>query len=172
MGMLEFDATLSVGDALNAVLLVTAGVGILLTYGQLRTTHKTTRATFLMDLFSALYRDAEVMGAFYKVEYGEFVYDPQTFHGSEDERKLDRLLNLAELVCQLHAKGIITQGEMAFFEYWLVRLYENTEVRKYIEFLREWEREARLPTLFSALEAYCNRRAGLQRQRHVADDPR
>jgi hypothetical protein len=50
--MFEFLNTLSVADKINALLLITALIGIFLTYGQTRHTYKTQKAAFFKDLYS------------------------------------------------------------------------------------------------------------------------
>jgi hypothetical protein len=85
-------------------------------------------------LYSTLVSDPDIGEAYYLIEYGGFNYD-SSFHGSDLERKVDRLLGCADLVAELHMQSIISHREMAFFNYRFRRLGADPSVRRYLEFL-------------------------------------
>jgi len=128
---------MTIPDYINAGLLFTAVLGIALTYWQVRSSAKTQRASFLKDLYLAITSDVGICEAYYKIEYGKFVYD-KNFHGSDLEPKLDRLLAFADVICEMHDQGVISEREMKFFEYRFRRLGADADVNGYLDFLRQF----------------------------------
>lgn len=124
----------SVADLINMVLLCVTTGGVFAAFRQLKASAKAQRATFLKDLYMQLRTDDAVAEAFYLIEYSEFEYD-RNFHGSSLERKVDRLLTLIDLVCEMHDQKIISKREMEFFEYQFSRVASDSAVREYLEFL-------------------------------------
>ncbi len=109
-----------------------------------------------------MYSDPDVREAFYQVEYGEFVYD-QSFHGSQTERKIDRLMSFVDLVCDLYAQGIITEHEMRFFKYEFTRIHQNRNVQGYLEFLKDFYERVGTDTMpFPSFVSYCEKVARRQ----------
>ena len=131
-----FDLSMwSTADRINAALLVVAIVAILLTWWQARAGAKTQRASFLRDLYGTINSDEGIREAFYSIEYGNFIYDAD-FHGSEQERNVDRLLSFVDLICELHRRGVLTRREMQFFEYRFRRVAADQHVQAYLAFLK------------------------------------
>jgi len=128
---------LTTGDAVNIGLLIVAIVGIGLTYWQVRTGVHTQRAQFLKDLYSTLVSDPDIGEAFYLIEYGRFKYGPD-FHGSPLEPKIDRLLAFVDLVAEMHLQKVISDREMEFFQYRFCRLFGDSGVKAYLEFLSQF----------------------------------
>ena len=135
--MLHFQNTFSVSDLINGFLLIIAVIGIFFTYSQIRQSYKTQKATFLKDLYLMKYGNPQLAEAFYKIEYSKFVYD-EHFHGSKEEAIIDYLLSFADLVCDLYDQAILTEHEMDFFKYEFVRIYQNDNVKRYLEFLTKF----------------------------------
>jgi hypothetical protein len=121
-------------DITNTALLAVAVIGIVLTFWQVRKSTKTQRAQFLKDLYSTIVTDQDICDAVYKIEYSEFVYD-STFHGSEFERKLDRLLAFLDLVSELYRRREISKQDTMFFRYHFLRVFGDPEVQSYLEFI-------------------------------------
>src|SRR5262245_1523345 len=127
--------SMTTGDWINAALLLAALIAIGVTYWQVRAGAATQRAAFLKDLYSTFASDADMCDAYYQIEYGQFSYGPD-FHRSPLERKVDRLLAFADLVCELHAQNVISEREMEFFRYRFLRLVRDSGIQQYLEFLR------------------------------------
>lgn len=128
---------LTVSEWINALLLLVTALGVFAATGQLRVTAKTQRAVFLKDLYWRMRSDPDVQAAYYMIEYDQFRYDDK-FHGSEDEPKVDRLLTLFDLVCELYWQGALTRRDMMFFTYQLRRVYNNSGVQNYLSFLERF----------------------------------
>jgi hypothetical protein len=128
---------MSLADKINSALLLVTALGVLAAFWQIRVGARAQRATFLKDLYMQLRSDPAVAEAFYKIEYGEFKYGPE-FHGSEFEPKMDRLLTLVDLVCEMRAQRIMSKREMSFFIYQFNRVAKDQNVREYLKFLNEF----------------------------------
>lgn len=141
-------------DWLTLGLVLATALGVAAAFFQLRAAAHTQRATFLKDLYMQLRTDPDITAAFYKIEYGEFVYSAD-FHNSSLEPKLDRLLTLIDLVCELRAQDIITDREMSFFEYEFGRVAQDSGVQAYLRFLNRWYLENDLTRRpFEAFQAH------------------
>lgn len=125
---------LSASEWINALLLLATVLGVLAATRQLRMTAKTQRAVFLKDLYWRMRSDPDVQAAYYMIEYDQFSYD-DTFHGSEYEPKVDRLLTLFDLVCELYWQSALTKKDMMFFAYQMQRVYCNQDIQNYLSFL-------------------------------------
>ena len=145
---------LSAADKINTALLLVTALGVLAAFWQIRAGARAQRATFLKDLYLQLRTDADVARAFYLIEYDEFIYD-HNFHGSELEPKIDRLLTLIDLVCEMRSQGVISKREMNFFDYQFGRVDRNEGIRSYLAFLNGfYERQGMARKPFSAFQTY------------------
>ena len=73
---------------------------------------------------------------FRKIEYNKLEWSPE-FHGSVDQENLVRLLSLLELIARLESLGLVEFSDInELFGYYVVRVYENEAVQKYLHFLR------------------------------------
>ena len=145
---------LTLADKINTALLLVTALGVLAAFWQIRAGARAQRATFLKDLYMQLRTDSEVAYAFYLIEYSEFKYDA-TFHGSDVEPKIDRLLTLIDLVCEMRAQCVITKREMNFFVYQFNRVAQDQNIQNYLRFLNGFYSQNginRKP--FSAFQAY------------------
>ena len=64
---------------------------------QLRLAAIRKRAEFIVSVFNQFITDTESSQAFYDVEYDRLKYD-ESFHGSPEEKRLDRLLYYFEKI--------------------------------------------------------------------------
>jgi hypothetical protein len=153
--MKELISSIQVNDLINVLLLLTAVVGIFLTYWQTRLNARTNKAAFFKDLYSTMFRDPIIRKAFYQIEYDKFIYD-DSFHGSENEQLIDRLLSFSDLVCDLYFQKIISKHEMDFFKYEFIRVYQDEEIQKYLTFLKNFYLENQFGTVpFPSYIKYC-----------------
>ena len=145
---------ISLADKINSALLLVTALGVLAAFWQIRTGARAQRAAFLKDLYMQMRSDTAVAEAFYMIEYGEFKYGPD-FHGSEIEPKIDRLLTLVDLVCEMRAQRIMTKREMSFFEYQFSRVAQDKSVQAYLKFLNQFYVDNGLNKKpFAAFQAY------------------
>jgi len=158
---MQFGNTISIADIINAILLMVAVLGICFTYREAKQTRKTQKATFFKDLYSTMYSDPDIRKAYYQIEYGEFTYS-DSFHGSKMEPLIDRLLSFADLVCYLYDQKMLTENEMVFFKYEFIRIYVDTNVKNYLQFLEDFYQKNKTGTKpFPSYVSYCSQYAVL-----------
>ena len=106
---------------------------------QTRRTNQQTRATMIVNGLKDFIDDAEGQEAFYAIEYGRFAYD-ESFHGSEIERRVDKLLRLFSNIALLWDARLLSTKDVAPFSYYFLRVHRNDEVKKYLAFMADWTR--------------------------------
>jgi membrane-associated PAP2 superfamily phosphatase len=144
----------SLADKINTALLLVTALSVAAAFWQIRTAAVAQRATFLKDLYMQLKSDEAVAEAFYLIEYAKFTYD-STFHGSPLEKKVDRLLTLIDLVCEMRGLGVISKREMEFFRYQFLRVATDPAIRQYLSFLDSFYRSVGVDRrAFPAFQAF------------------
>jgi len=98
------------GNAVLAALGLLGLVSVLLAYRQLKEGQRAqreqasaTRARFVLDLNQEFLSNEAEREFFYRLDYKDFVFNPDTFAQSNDERQLDRLLYKLSYVGKLLA---------------------------------------------------------------------
>jgi hypothetical protein len=153
--MFQFQYTISLADIINGFLLVVATIGIFLTLYQIKQSNKTRRATFFKELYSTMYSDSDVTQGYYLIDHGKFKYS-DSFHHSDEEKPIDRLLTFIDLLCYLRKQDLITESEIRYFEYELTRVYQNKEIQRYLEVVQRSYQDFGCETPpFSSFVWYC-----------------
>lgn len=157
MNMFQFHSTVSIADMTNIVLLIVAIIGIFFTYYQIKQGFKTQRAIFFKELYLTLFSDEVIRKAFYQIEYDHFVYDA-SFHGSPSKKAIERLLSFVDLVCEIYAQKFITEREMSFFKYEIIRVYTSDNIQNYLKFLKDFYKLVETGTMpLSSFIFYCEK---------------
>ncbi len=128
----------SISDIINIALLVATTIGVFAAFRQIYISNKQKRADLLLQLCNQFYQDNEMQDIYYKIEYGQFRYSVDTFHMSEYERKLDKLLGLFSNIGQLYEMDIIKDRDLEFIKYEFQIIYENSDVQNYFKTLDDW----------------------------------
>ena len=128
---LRFSGQFSVGDLSTTVGLLIAGAGLFLNWRQLKKDALQKRAEFIVLLFNQYITDAETSAMLYKLEYGQFSYTP-SFHGSNDERALDRLLSYFEKIGAIYFMGTINLSDLELVRYDFLRVFTNEQIQSYL----------------------------------------
>lgn len=144
---------ISLADTINTALLLVTAFGVLAALWQIHVNTRYQRANFLRDLYMQLRSDPAIVEAFYEIEYSKFVYG-MDFHGSDLEPKMDRLLTLVDLVCEMRAQRIITKREMGFFVYSFDRVAQNKSVQAYLAYLNNFAKNNHQKKPFAAFQVY------------------
>jgi len=131
---MTFRPEISLGDIIAAAGFFVAAIGLFLTLCQLRRDSKRKRAEFIVSVFNQYVTDSDTCEMFYLLEYDKFQYGPE-FHGSKQERHLDRLLSYFEMIATLYDMGVVTRKDLELTRYQFVRVYKNQAVQSYFEFL-------------------------------------
>lgn len=155
---MEWNSTLSLSDVASSISAFIAVFAIIPAAYQIRKVTHFQQATFFKDLYGIIYSDQVIQKAFYAIEYGDFQYGIE-FHGSEEEARIDNLLSHFDLICGLYDDGLLTEKQMKFFNYRLIRVYRNTNITSYLSFLETWSKKnhgADIP--YSSFQNYCKAR--------------
>lgn len=119
-------------------LLVATTIGVFAAFRQIYISNKQKRADIILQLCNQFYQDNDMQDIYYRIEYSEFQYAVETFHGSEDEKKLDKLLGLFSNIGQLYQMGIIKEKDLEFIKYEFQIIYEYQGVQSYFQTLDGW----------------------------------
>jgi hypothetical protein len=99
------------------------------------------RSEYIIDLYDTFVNDKDMVDIYYKLEYSDFEYDT-SFHASDTEKKLDRLLGHFSNVGRLYYLGILTREDIKFLEYEFLVIYQNKNISSYFAFLDNWFKES------------------------------
>lgn len=113
-------------------------IGLFFTYQQIKIANDLKRAEYVIKLNDDYRSDKDMIEIYYKIEYSEFKYNQNTFHSSEDEKKLDKLLEYFSHIGKLYFRKILKESDLDFITYRLLIVYQNPEVKKYLDFLAKW----------------------------------
>ena len=176
--MTTSDVLVFIADIISAVVLVVTVISLSLSLSltrkgldltreqieqnnkQLQQSHQIQKATFFKELYLTMFGDQDIRDALYLLDKDEFVYG-NSFRKSDDEKRIDRLLSFADLVCALSMWGLLEDQEMQFFRYELMVIYNDPHVQAYLQYLKEafkTETKADLQP-FSSFTAYCQKTA-------------
>lgn len=95
------------------------------------------RSEYVINLFNTFINDQQMIDIYYQIEYSTFEYD-ENFHGSENERNLDKLLGHFTNVGRLYESNILEESDLSFLQYEFIIIYENPGVQAYLHFLDSW----------------------------------
>ena len=112
-------------------------LSVLIALFQFYKSNKRNRAEFIVKLYNEYINDNDMVDMFYQIEYGEFKYNG-SFHDSEDEKKIDKLLGHFDNICRLYHMKELTRADISFMEYQIRRVANNSQVLKYLSFLDSW----------------------------------
>lgn len=144
---------ISVNDVATIFLLLIAIATFLMSYYESKRKNKTERMVFVKELIEPFRTDRDISSAFYKIEYHQFHYNTETFHLSELELEIDKLLSHCNLVCCFYRNKIITKSEFSQFEYYMARIAGNSGVQDYFAFLDDWSKRADINSNFDDFRA-------------------
>ncbi len=130
-------AQITLADWLKIIAVLLAVVGLFLNAWQQRKANNQRRMEHVSDLLWKIYDDKELNNIYYKIEYHEFEYNDD-FHGSDDEKKLDKLISIFDILAKQYYLGLITIDDIDLVSYEYLVVYQNIEVNKYFQFLDDW----------------------------------
>ena len=146
-----------VQDMIQTGLLITATLGVFLTFMKLRSSARVQQASFFKEMHLTFLQDREVRESFYLIEYNKYKYGCSA-PGEEREQSVDRLLLVLETIVILRNRELITKEDYKSFEYYISRVCGNAEVQAYFAFLKEWaSRGSHFSTPFANLMALADR---------------
>ena len=135
---------IELGNAVIAVLGLLGLVSIFLAYRQLkqgqeaqRLQANAMRARFVLDLNQEFLANDAERNFFYKLDYKDFVFDPNSFAQSEEERQLDRLLYKLSYVGKLLRDRLVSLDDVNNIQHIANRTLRNDQVIEYLRYLKE-----------------------------------
>lgn len=118
-----------------------AAIGLWITGVQFRRTVTQKRIEQVTGAFHTISADKDLWGLYYKIEYGAFEYN-ERFHGSDDERNLDRILTILDSVARQVELRLLKVEDLELIAYEYLMIYQNTGVNNYLEqWLDGWFQE-------------------------------
>ena len=127
---------------LPAVSLLIATCAFVFNARQTFLNNRLTRATIVADNLNAFLNDEVMHKAFYEIEYSHFTYD-ENFHGSEKEPEIDKLLRHFSNLALMWKDGFLKLSDIHPVQYFILRITNDTEIQKYLEFIQKWSGYAR-----------------------------
>lgn len=138
---------MTTSDIINMALLVATTIGVFAAFRQIYISNMQKRADLILQLCNQFYLDDNLREIYYRIEYSQFHYSIETFHGSEDEKKLDKLLGLFSNIGQLYQMGIIKEKDLEFIKYEFQIIYEYKAVHSYFKTLDAYFKERQISHL-------------------------
>jgi hypothetical protein len=132
---------ITIGDLIQTLALIIAAVGLFLNLAQMKAANRQKRAEFIIDLHNQFSLDKDVLDIYYKIEYGEFSYEPVEFHGSDEEKRLDKLLDVFDNIAKLYSLNNFTLRDLDYVAYNYLVVYQDESVSEYLGFLDKWYKE-------------------------------
>lgn len=129
---------ITIPNLINFALLLATTIGVFAAFRQLSNSNKQKRADLIIQLCNQFYQDEDMQQIYYKIEYGRFTYNIETFHQSEEEKQLDKLLSLFSNIGQLYQMGIVRDRDLEFIKYEIQIIYEDPYIKSYFKTLDYW----------------------------------
>jgi hypothetical protein len=125
---------ITVADCAKIAAALFAGGGLFLNAIQIARSTRQRRVKQVSDAFLKLYDDEELRDLYYQIEYGKFEYSDD-FHGTQDEKHLDRLLALLDSLAKLRKMKLLQPQDLDLIAYEFLQVHQDESVQKYIDFL-------------------------------------
>jgi len=103
--------------------------------------NKLGRAKIVSDCLHTFMDDDMMHDAFYTIEYENFTYNGG-FHDSDEERKIDKLLRHFSNLALMWQNGLLNLEDIHPVQYFILRVLNNSEIEKYLNFIEEWSESA------------------------------
>ena len=120
----------------TGILGVTGLIGLGLAYQKSLFENEAVKAHFVFNLNQVFFQDSGERDFFQKLDHGDFVFAPEAFRRSEDEKQLDRLLYKLSNVGKLIRDGIIDIDDINFVRHIASSTLKDEQVIAYLEWLK------------------------------------
>jgi len=118
-----------------------AALAFLINVKQTKLTNSLARAKIVSDSLHTFMDDEIIQKAFYTIEYGQFKYS-HDFHGSPEEREIDKLLRHFSNLALMWKNGLITLKDIHPIQYFILRSVSDSEIQNYLSFIDNWSEES------------------------------
>lgn len=151
---MSIQSPILLSDILSIISLVLIVIGGLFTLYQWRKNMLLKRAGYINELTEKIRSDNDIKDTVYLIDY-DLPWYSINFHGcGEDERKMDKTLSYFSYICYLKKQKIITEKEFRFFEYEVISILKNKQIRNYFYNLYHYSQRLEVPFTFSYLLEY------------------
>lgn len=127
-----------VTEILQLIAVTVAAIGLWFNLLQQKKSNNLKRLEIVSDMIGKIHDNSKTCDFFYYVESEEFNFDESVFHGSENERNLDRILYIFDMIANQYYLGHIKKRDLDLFVYEYSVFYRNVEIKKYFEYLDRW----------------------------------
>ena len=124
-------------DWMKVFAVLLAAIGLFMTANQQRKANSQKKVEVISDALWKIKDDKEIRNIYYRLEYHEFAYD-KTFHNSDDEKHLDKLISLLDIIAKQYFSGHLSKKDVSLISYEYLVIYQNKEINKYFKFLDSW----------------------------------
>ena len=121
-----------------------AAVALLINSAQSKHTNAQARAAIVAEFLERFTDDQDMQEVFYSIEYSQFEYSPESFHGSAQERQLDKLLMHFSTAALAWRASLLTAEDLHPLQYLVRRVLRDPGVDQYLRFVSEWSSRANL----------------------------
>lgn len=125
---------------LGLVSLVFAYIQLRLARANSRETARATKARFVLDLNKWFNEDEKEKAFFYRLDYSKsrnaFLFNPETFPHSEEERHLDTILYKLSHVGALLSGGIVGREDLTWIKFIVAATLRSKQVQEYLQWLK------------------------------------
>lgn len=118
-----------------------AAIALILNLWQSYCSNTQERATLVAECLKEFADDPDIQSIFYEIEYDKFIYG-KDFHGSDQERKVDKLLRHFANLALSWESGLLSIKDIRPVQYYILRVMKNCEILKYMNFLEGWLKKA------------------------------
>ena len=122
---------------IDAIELLGLFVGAAFALYQWNVSTKRSRASYLLEVMEKIRDNENFSEILYMVEYEKFVYDPDKFHESPEEKKLDSALFQIRTLIYLKNENHLSNDEFEIFEYLVNSILKDENVYAYLENLKD-----------------------------------
>jgi DNA-binding Lrp family transcriptional regulator len=131
---------MKIGEWINIAIALITGIGLYLTARQIHRGVRQRANDNVSNLIQKLFNDPIISKAYYKIEYDEFKYDPSTFHRTDLEKEIDSLISEFDRIAREYERKLIKLSDLEPISYKYLRVWENEEINKYLNFLHnQWQ---------------------------------
>jgi len=131
----DWDPTVKLGDILTAAGFFLTFMSVFFAGFALRQNIRVQRGDFLLKLTERYFKDTAIRDLYYKIDWGEWIFDPRKLGDDPEEQLLDRLLYLFDEIGQLFRLGVLDKHQAAIFAFQASRVLGNRGVREYLRLL-------------------------------------
>jgi hypothetical protein len=121
-----------------------AGVGLCLNAAQSCRTNKQTRVAIVARCLASFTDDEDMQAIYYKIEYSKFCYISRIFHGSTEEKQLDKLLMHFSTAALAWRAKLLRNEDIKPLQYIICRILHDPGVDEYLYFVLGLSSEANL----------------------------